>query len=76
MMDIDGKLPELKNGIVDGYYYEDGILAYAGLIEYNGDYYYVRSSGKLATGKYWITKTNGFMDEGNYTFDENGKMVR
>ena len=75
MMDIDGKLPELKNGVVDGCYYVDGILTYAGLMEYNGGYIYVRSNGQLATGKYWITKTNGLKDEGQYTFDENGMMI-
>ena len=63
-------------GIVDGYYYKDGKLARgAGLVKLDNDYYYVRSSGQIAVGEYWITNTN---DTGviakSYTFDENGVM--
>jgi glucan-binding YG repeat protein len=58
------------------YYYVDGKLTYAGLIEVNGDYYYVNSSCKVITGqKYWISKTNGLKAEKSYTFDETGKMI-
>ena len=79
----DGKLvmPETtKNGIVaeNGslYYYEMGQLTYAGLIQIDGDYYYVRTSGEVVHGrKYWISKTNGLLPEKSYTFDENGKIV-
>jgi len=85
--DADGKMtnPVLrdntKNGIVaeNGslYYYQDGLRTYAGLIEINGSYYYVRTSGEVVHGqKYWITKTNGLMAEGGYTFADDGKMVR
>ena len=70
----------LKNGIVaeNGslYYYVDGRLTYAGLIKIDGDYYYVRTSGEVVNGRsYWITKTNGLMSEGSYTFGDDGKMV-
>lgn len=79
----DGKMilePEEKNGIVaeDGslWYYENGKRTYAGLIQIDGDYYYVRSSGEVVHGrKYWVTRTNGLLPEGNYTFDETGKMI-
>ena len=69
-----------KNGIVSEndslYYYKDGKLNYAGLIEINGSYYYVRTSGEVVHGrKYWITKTNGLMPEGSYEFDADGKMI-
>ena len=69
-----------KNGIVSEndslYYYKDGKLNYAGLIEINGSYYYVRTSGEVVHGrKYWITKTNGLKAEGSYEFDDDGKMV-
>lgn len=72
--------PEVKNGIVseDGklYYYENGVLTYAGLIQIDGDYYYVRSTGEVVFNRsYWITKTNGLLPEGSYTFDKDGKMV-
>lgn len=63
---------------VDGvrYYYQDGTPFYAGLIEIEGDYYYVKTSGQLVTGcSYWITKTNGLMPEKSYNFDESGKIL-
>ena len=82
----DGKMldPELKDTTKDGiveedgslYYYVDGFRTYAGLIEIDGSFYYVRTSGELAHGqKYWITKTNGLMPEGPYTFADDGKMI-
>ena len=69
-----------KNGILeeDGslWYYVDGVRTYAGLIEIDGSYYYVKTSGEVVHGqKYWITKTNGVMQEKAYTFDEHGRMV-
>ena len=82
----DGKMlnPEIKdtskNGIVAEndslYYYEDGIRTYAGLIEIDGSYYYVRTNGELVHGRsYWVTKTNGLMGERSYTFADDGKML-
>ena len=81
--DENGKMimPEpAKNGIVaeNGslWYYVDGKLTYAGLIQIDGDYYYVRTSGEVVNGRsYWITKTNGLLPEMSYTFDETGKIV-
>ena len=75
--DADGKL---KNGIVAEndslYYYLNGALHYAGLIEIDGSYYYVRTSGEVVHGRnYWITKTNGLMGERSYQFAEDGKMI-
>ena len=75
--DADGKL---KNGIVAEddslYYYKDGVRYYAGLIEIDGSYYYVRTSGEVVHGRnYWITKTNGLMGERSYQFAEDGKMI-
>ena len=70
-----------KNGIVaeNGslYYYVDGALSGAGLIQIDGDYYYVRTStGEVIHGKsYWVTATNGLMPIGKYTFDSDGKMI-
>ena len=66
-------ISELKNGVVDGYYYVDGHIQYgAGLIEYNGGYIYVRSNGQLATGKYWVTNHNGLLEEASYDFGTDG----
>lgn len=65
------------NGIVDGYYYVDGHIAYAaGLIEIDGYYYYVRSNGQIVTDcQYWITNVNdtGY-EPGLYDFDCDGWM--
>ena len=81
--DENGKMimPEpAKNGIVEEngslYYYVDGKLTYGGLIQIDGDYYYVRGTGKVVHGqKYWITKTNDLLPQGSYTFADDGKMV-
>ena len=69
-----------RHGIVDVdgtlYYYQYNTIIYnAGLIEYNGGWIYVRSSGKVATGAYWITNTNGKMDQGMYEFGADGMMI-
>ena len=70
-----------KNGIVkddDGVlrYYVNGKVTYVGLIEIDGDFYYVRSSGEVVTNcVYWITWTHGLKEAGYYTFDENGKLT-
>lgn len=70
-----------KNGIVkddDGVlrYYVYGKVTYVGLIEIDGDFYYVRSNGEVVTNcVYWITWTHGLKEAGYYTFDENGKLT-
>lgn len=72
---------EKKNGIVEEngslYYYVDGVITGAGLIQINGDYYYVRTSNaEVVHGRdYWVTVTNNLLPSGVYTFDESGKMV-
>ena len=58
------------------YYYKDGKPYYAGLIQIDGDYYYVRSNGQLVVNRtYWITKTNDLLPAANYTFGADGKMI-
>ena len=82
--DAEGKLIQGatdKNGIVrdeDGVlrYYVYGKVTYVGLIEIDGDFYYVRSNGEVVTDcVYWITWTHGLKEAGYYTFDENGKLT-
>ena len=82
--DAEGKLipgATDKNGIVkddDGVlrYYVNGKVTYVGLIEIDGDFYYVRSNGVVVTDcVYWITWTHGLKEAGYYTFDENGKLT-
>ncbi len=73
----------VKNGIVHEngglYYYVDGVLkGGAGVVKMTDDqdktfYIYVRSNGQLAVGNYWISITNGLLDSGSYTFDQNGR---
>ena len=63
---------------------KDKVPAYTGLVEYNGDFYYVSNGAtivKNVVGRY-INKTNGLttadgtpIGNGKYTFDEDGKMV-
>ena len=72
--------PEVKNGIVseDGelYYYVDGVKTYAGLIQIDGDYYYVNSSCKVVTTPhYWVNRPNDLLPAGFYDFGEDGKML-
>lgn len=73
--------PEVK----DGFYEENGELHYyingalqkdKGLIEVNGDYYYIRWTGEVVRNRsYWVTNNNGIVPEGKYIFDADGKMV-
>ena len=46
------------------------------MIQLDGHWYYVRTNGQVATGRYWITKTNGAMPEASYNFAADGKMIR
>ena len=79
--DPDDPEPEVKNGIVaeNGslYYYVDGILTGAGLIQIDGDYYYVKTSnGEVVHGRtYWITATNDLLPSAQYMFADDGKMI-
>jgi glucan-binding YG repeat protein len=86
----DGKMlnPPVKNedpanGLkkVDGvlYYYKNGELYHAGLVEVDGDYYYIDNTCKAVTSctryvnSVWA---NGLVPEGTYSFDENGRMIK
>ena len=83
----DGVIKHFEDTSINGIYYDadsvnyyyciDGIIVANGLIEINGSYYYARTStGALVTDRsYWITKTNGLLEEGIYTFDETGRIV-
>ena len=80
--DESGRLVEEKNGIVEEngslYYYVDGVLTGAGLIQIDGDYYYVKTStGEVVHGQtYWITATNDLLPSAIYTFDDEGKLIQ
>ena len=83
--DAEGKMI-IKNGPDGDYFYVNGMRVpeYTGLVEYNGNFYYVSSGAKLVKNVVdrYINKTNGltFADgtpipNGRYTFDETGAMV-
>ena len=82
--DAEGKLIQGatdKNGIVkddDGVlrYYVNGKVTYVGLIEIDGNFYYVRSNGEVVSDcVYYITWTHGLKEPGYYTFDTEGKLI-
>lgn len=79
----DGKMvlpepPEMRTGVYDGYYYEDGVIVKnKGVVLFEGDYYYVIYSGAIKrNGDRVVTadKTNGLLEPGKYHFNEEGKM--
>ncbi|MBP3478960.1 MAG: phosphodiester glycosidase family protein [Oscillospiraceae bacterium] len=73
--DAEGKMIR-HNGVVNGYYYVDGVKTAAGLVEFNGSYYYAGSGGKVIVNKSsWISTTNGLVSAGVYRFDAEGKML-
>ena len=80
MEQVTNDSDELLEGFVEEngelYYYENGIKTYAGLILVDGNYYYVNSKCQVIRDcTYWISKNNGYMKNGSYTFDANGVMV-
>ncbi len=79
----DGKMIK-KQGVVhdsDGEirYYVDGVPAYAGLVQDQyGNYYYISGSTLAAvknTTRY-VSMTNGLLPSGEYTFGEDGRLVK
>ena len=79
--DAQGKMV-IRDGLVGNVYYENNQpVPYKGLIEVDGNFYYVGDAGKiLANGRYYIKTTNGYkydgeaIKAGTYTFDADGKM--
>jgi len=73
--DAEGKLV-IYNGIVDGYYFVDGIKTAAGMLHIDGNYYFATSGGKLKTGESsWCSNNNGLLPAGTYRFDAEGKVI-
>ncbi len=74
----DGKM---YNGFVtiDGvkYYYKNGNTPRPGMIEVDGDYYFVNWSGVVVTDcVFYVWEGNGYTVAMNYTFDSEGRVVR
>ena len=58
------------------YYVENGFVKTPGLIKIGEDYYYVKTGGIVVSDcVYFISRTNGLMKAGNYTFGADGKMI-
>ena len=84
--DTDGRMvinQDVKNGLIGDYYYENGYtVPYKGLIESDGNYYYVNDGGKIVkdTDKY-INTDNGLRPGGKNIgkttqhFDADGHLV-
>ena len=71
-------LEETRIYEADGYYYEEGIrIPYAGLVEYEGHFFYVTDNGAYVTNKRQNVSNTGYTDKstGYYYFDENGYML-
>ena len=81
---VDGK-DSPKNGLFGDYYYIDGVQvgAYYGLVEHNGDYYYVNDYAKIIkNARKYVNKTNGLtfpngdpIPQAYFEFDADGKMI-
>ncbi len=73
--DAEGKLVTY-NGIVDGYYFVDGIKTAAGMLYIDGNYYFADKGGKLkANVSSWCSNNNGLLPAGTYRFDADGKII-
>ncbi len=80
----DGAWLENYTGLYEGtyegktgtYYAENGICVYKGLVLVDGSYYYINSTFKAVKSQtYYVTRTNDLLPAGEYTFDEDGKMI-
>jgi len=71
-----GKLT-VKEGVVDGKYYEDSAVAYGkGLVKIGENYIYVRSNGDVVvSADYYVPENDLGIVPGRYSFDENGYMI-
>ena len=77
LSDYNGLYTQVEDGVEKTYLIKDGVrVSYPGLFQIDGDYYYITSSYVLVKGRqYYVSKTNGLLDAGNYTFDADGKIV-
>ena len=64
-------------GVFEGYYYKNGkATPYAGMIEFEGDYYYIIDNATCRKNQRFAPVTcNGF-PKGNYYFGADGKALR
>jgi len=73
----DGKLFTGLREEADGiYYYVNGKYGPAGLTKIGEDYYFVSTTGRVATGQYYCWATNCDLPCGLYHFAADGRMIR
>ncbi len=71
----------MKDGLLleDGQliYYQDGKPRHAGVVRIEGKLYYISSGGRAVRGEHVVhgEMTNGLLERGTYTFDENGVLI-
>ena len=58
------------------YYAENGICVHKGLVLVDGYYYYINDSFKAVKAqKYYVSRNNGLLPQGEYEFDAQGRLI-